>query len=172
MRLDLRPCISSGRRTGATITSAVFALCVCTRACAMWTQADIFWRVGHLCLCTSGHPPRDTCFVRTDKNHLVGGLVVGERFGQNGYNSDIFACNLLGRAAVLAHVLAVPRDSSCTSFPSGRRCSEQLSPRRQRPRAGELSPIVTRCTPSRRRCIHPSISERTWPHDLHRCTSR
>jgi hypothetical protein len=68
-------------------------------------------------------------------------------------------CNLLGSAAVLAHMLAVPRDANCARSASGRVHREQLSPRRQRPRAGGRSPIVTRCTSSRRRCSSPSTSE-------------
>ena len=42
---------------------------------------------------------------------------------------------------------------------SGRVHREQLSPRRQRARAGGLSPNVTRSSPSRRRCSSPSYLE-------------
>ena len=68
-------------------------------------------------------------------------------------------CNLLGRAAVLAHVLAVLRVARAAEPASGRVHREQLSPRRQRARAGELAPNATRCLASRRRCSCPSIPE-------------
>ena len=57
---------------------------------------------------------------------------------------------------MLAHVLAVPRHFGTARSASGRMPHEQLSPRRQRPRAGRRSPNVTRCTSSRRRCSSPS----------------
>ena len=65
----------------------------------------------------------------------------------------------MGRAAQLGHVLAAARDARGAHPACGRVHREQLSPRRQRARAGGLSPNVTRSSPSRRRCSSPSYLE-------------
>ena len=96
-----------------------------------------------------------------------------ERFVHGGYISDTSRCNQLGRAAVLAHVLAMLLDADygttpvrksavCAVAASGELVLEQESSPQMQPGASRAAAAAA---------VH-QYQSCTWLHDRHRCANR